>query len=248
MLAAFLDESGKHGQSTLLTLAGFRASEQTWTRFRKAWKAALAEHGLECFHAADCESGYGEFKGFGREARDAIQRQLITVINKFNLVAYSLSISRQIHARAVELAPSQKYRSSPYYFLFHGAFSSLADHPHGLMKRNRVAFFFDRQKEYSGLCREMYAFAQNTNWSFADRLGPLVFADKRSPEGIPIQAADFLAYESYKAFSQTLLKRHVRWQMKLFIEQRERLPKAMTYIQEFDERYLALLQGALKEA
>lgn len=200
MLAAYCDESGKHKEASRCVVAGLRASVNTWKRFGRQWKSELTARGISAFHMVDCEHGKNEFSGLSIRARQDLQARFIGIMSEFTFVAVALSMPWELHPQAVAPIKGKQYRSNPYFLLFQAVIGQLVQHRHGLMPASRISFFFERQKGFEGTAHTVYNRMKNEK-ELSPRLGPLVYLDKADPEGIPLQAADILAYESFKYLS-----------------------------------------------
>lgn len=226
MLAVYGDESGKHESSKCFVLTGIRANVNTWERGSRVWANALKSLGIKRFHASECENKRKAFEGISNRDRDEIQNVLIEAAGKINFLVLSVGISWPMHSKAVGPLADQrfnKYKSTPYHFLFSSVVSRLVEHKHGMGKKDRIAFFFDRQDEFKGTAEKNYhAMKHDPRGAYSSRMGVLSFLDKDDPEAIPLQIADLVAYESYKFLtdSSTVIngqKVASRWQgRKLF--------------------------------
>jgi hypothetical protein len=78
MFDAFMDESHDGGA---YCVAGFLGQPLGWDRLWARWSKMLDDAGVQVFHAADCEGGYGEFANMSREQREALQRRAIELIS-----------------------------------------------------------------------------------------------------------------------------------------------------------------------
>lgn len=82
-----MDASGKH--SDLLVVAGYLSQRPNWKAFNQAWRPLLTTNGqFAPFHAADFESGNGDFtaeKGWPKERREKTRSQLIDAVLGANL-------------------------------------------------------------------------------------------------------------------------------------------------------------------
>lgn len=197
MLAAYCDESGKHKEASRCVVAGLRANASTWKHFSLRWRSELKVRGISAFHMVDCEHGKNEFKGLSIRARENLQSRFIGILNEFTFVAVALSMPWELHPHAVEPIKGKQYKSSPYFLLFQSVIGQLVQHRHGLMPSSRISFFFERQRGFEGTAHTVYNRMKDEG-DLKPRLGPLVYLDKADPEGVPLQAADILAYESFR--------------------------------------------------
>ena len=73
MLSVFGDESHDPTKARVFAVAGLLGDGNQWASFRQAWNARLNG---SIFHAADCESGYGDFRGMPETDRHRLHRDL----------------------------------------------------------------------------------------------------------------------------------------------------------------------------
>src|SRR5689334_4338359 len=85
MLWAFGDESHDSTKERIFTVAGLLGDESQWASFRQAWKARL---GGAVFHAADCDSGYRDFRGMPENDRHRLHRDLTRLTAASGLIGY----------------------------------------------------------------------------------------------------------------------------------------------------------------
>ncbi len=132
--------------------------------------------------------------------------------------------------------------ADPYYLAFEVVVQRIGKNPWITQRppQERVAFVFDRT-HLSGRAEGVYKRLLNTpGLTFHPRLGSLSFDDKRLI--LPLQAADFLAYETFKNLYDTKLKeRPERWQ---FTE----IKQLIAQIDWFDETRLNRLADKIAAA
>lgn len=58
----FLDDSDTFGENGFICLAGFIASDESWSRFDNRWVDKLVEHNLDVIHTSDFLSGGGSYR------------------------------------------------------------------------------------------------------------------------------------------------------------------------------------------
>jgi hypothetical protein len=64
-------------------VGGFAAHSIVWFQLENIWRRLLDNYGIHVFHIADCESGYGEFKGWPPERRREMIQEAIHVLTTF---------------------------------------------------------------------------------------------------------------------------------------------------------------------
>lgn len=109
-MKAYFDESGKHKQAEVLTMAGIVASKSSWEKLQNRWMKTLHRLKVETpFHASDCATGTKKFKGLKLEHREEIQAALIDTMKGLHIQAAATSIVRRHYNEAIatELRPTE---------------------------------------------------------------------------------------------------------------------------------------------
>jgi hypothetical protein len=194
--AAYFDESGTHGDSRILTLAGYVAKVEQWVEFSREWDELLKQENLTHFHMSKFEARQGEFAGWDNERRLRVQQRLIGIIKRrvnfgifcaVNLVDYEETMTEW----------GRDAFGSPYSFCVKLclAFVSLISQKYN--RTEPIAYFIEHGAGYNHEISESVraTFANGTMRNLL-RLGSLTFIDKKA--ALPIQAADLLAYEVWK--------------------------------------------------
>jgi hypothetical protein len=222
MLRAFCDESGKHEQAEAFVVSGYVGRENKWKTLERRWKRALHKEGLREFHMTDCEGGHGEFAGMLRAERDALQRRFIEIILDADIYGVSGGIDmasyNELSHRLKNIRKHVKYTKSPYFLGFEHFVMEVAYRVTWHSDIERIAFVFDRQKEFQGRAKELYdeVVQLKDAVTYNHRLGPLAFDSKTVQ--VPLQAADVIAYEMYRYRTNHLLHEEpIRWQFELLV-------------------------------
>jgi hypothetical protein len=218
---AFCDESYAHVASKgekPFVIAGYLAPAATWMEFAGRWNMSLHAEGLPYFHMADCDGGHGVFAGRSSSERERLQRRFIGIINQFPLRGVSAGVSQaaiaQLHDELARFrAPRPNERQSmvtPYLFAFEVCINEMLLQMESLPSEERLAFVFDNQHEFEGRAHKVRAILLGTeSYRNRHRIGALTYEDKRDIRGIPLQAADVLAYEVMRSLRDSAN----RWQM-----------------------------------
>jgi len=81
VLKIYMDESGIHDDSPVVTVSAYMAKPTVWQKWTKKWNAA--KRPIKVFHAADCANYRGEFKDWNQPRRDKYVAKLLPVITSF---------------------------------------------------------------------------------------------------------------------------------------------------------------------
>ena len=215
MLFAYMDPSGTHAGSPVISISGFVAEESIWIGFHDAWKAVLDKPSwpskLSRFHMVDCVHCDGEFFD-GRwtfAERLALYGELTEMIRASEIRPVSSSVVvdcfNHIPADDLELLQRKENRlGTPLDLVFHMITQQIIKCTRDFSTTERVGVIFDqddaKREEY------FFRFAQQymATYYLGETFAGCGFADSR--EITPLQAADLLAYGTHHVaqISQTL--------------------------------------------
>jgi hypothetical protein len=177
MVEAYFDESGIHFGAPLVVVAGWIGDRKTWKSFTKKWITILRKAGIQYFHSTDpkCEP---------------LKPKLFNAIIKRDLMGMAWSVNPLVFK---EIA-SNKYMSR-----FGNAYSTCAFSVAGLVSQmakilgyTSVAIVYeDGQTNTEFISQTLTAMKAEP---VDHRLGSITFINKIHPNGIPLQASDFLAH------------------------------------------------------
>jgi hypothetical protein len=188
MLCVFGDESHDSTKERIFAVAGLLGDESQWAAFRHEWNARLS--GL-VFHAADCESGYGDFRGMPEPERHRLHRDLTRILAESGLIGYGQAIDLA-GCRVAAPGAVKDFPDMPYYDCFLKTVVKLADFAAHFVPRDRVEFTFDRHRETQYNAGLLY------RWITAykpDIVESVTFGSRSEPG---VQAADLWGRELMK--------------------------------------------------
>jgi hypothetical protein len=200
MFKAYIDESGIHASSDMFVLAGYLAPVREWDRFVKKWQSVLCKYGIDVFHASDCNSNRGEFERFkgNKELRDDFVKELLaTISTRRRILALNLGVvvtdfpdtaHRQVRAGA----------GHAYYVCMKGMMAAIHLVMNQFSPHEKVSLIFDRQDQFRRTALERFNEIVGENWDGKDRFANIIFGSAK--DYIPLQAADALAFDSYREF------------------------------------------------
>jgi len=237
-LGAYFDESGANPNDPALTLAGFISDEERWGAFSDKWKRAVVDSwGLRYFHMADFEARQGQFKDWSRD--DESKRRLdylLTLITDHVLGLVSVSFPRDLF---LAYFPPRPKRIERLYLMTAGAvLLEASTFPKERAPGQKMALVFESgargrhqvQQAYDGLPPGT---ANHLNFV------SLTFATKEEFE--PLQAADILAYETFRHFPKVYgsESRPVRYPLKKILD---KVPQVWGVV---DQAYLDSISSTL---
>jgi Protein of unknown function (DUF3800) len=201
-LKAFLDESGIHDSSPVVTVGGVMGTEQDWSDLSLRWEELLARHRLPYFHASDFEARQDVFGDLSKADRLTLQLGLIDAVRDTRLWAYVFSVWRG--APDNREGPIGPFLESPYKMTVGACFAEFAIHASGFLiggaeADHRVAFVCDRQEQWGAGAVEVFRDMQTAEeLFFRGGLESLTFGEwRKSP---PLQVSDLVVYEVWKDY------------------------------------------------
>lgn len=217
-IRVFCDESYDSKLGTAFVYSALFGKEENWVDFEYLWNQKLKIHNLPDLHWSDCVQGAGNFK-MPTDQRKSIQQDFIGLLRVCPFFAISIGIKMEDFTPlrpAVETffalpqgSPVSGDMTDPYFYAFWCCAGTALDKlNHHLEPSEPVAFCFDQHHR-----------AANAEYCFANiqsRLGKTraishAFGDRRVL--VSLQAADVLAYESFRFFESCFLGgRKPRWQ------------------------------------
>lgn len=195
ILRAYCDESMlPEGSVRIAAVAGGLSSVEGWEHFEPRWAEVLNQHGVECFHMTDFENRRRVYDDWSDERRVAFITSLIDTISLTSprvMVAACVIVLNDFEALS---GPDREKVGDPLDFCSEwlvrqfGYFLTISK------ANGRISYFFERRP---GLGRVMEAF-RRAQEKVGDerRLESISAVDKKV---VPLQCADFLAYEAAKA-------------------------------------------------
>lgn len=237
-LAAYFDESGTNANDPALVMAGFISDEERWGTFSSKWKAAVVDSwGLRYFHMADFEARRDQFKEWPRD--DESKRRLdylLTLVTDHVLGLISVSFPRDLFL--AYFPPKPKSVERLYLMTAGSVLVEASTFPKERALGQKMALVFEQgargrhqvQQAYDGLIP-----GTTDHLNFLS----LTFACKEKFE--PLQAADIIAYESFRHFPKVYGNetRPVRYPLKKILDN---VPHSFGVI---NKAYLDSIQDAM---
>jgi uncharacterized protein DUF3800 len=187
----YIDESalGRYSDQTrLYVVAGWVGTADAWRVLEAKWQKRIraTRPRISEFKAADCAQQRGEFASYSQRKATRLSLRLGEIIAETD-----------IRGAATIMLMLGRLKQ-PYYDwknAFNGCFLDLAVLADGYPKGERVAYMIDEKDKVENHVRAVAELFKTTrqNRKIARRIGPWGFYD--SKEFMPIQAADYLAYE-----------------------------------------------------
>lgn len=202
----FLDESGTHRGSRVVTVAGFMIPSESLQELEQEWRVELDRHNIAELHMREFVPPHGSCSGWSAEARRALLGSLIETIHRHTCCAVGAAIEideffKNIYQVQMERHPDMV--QSPYTWCMRYCMTQIADWCRNNNMVGRVDYVMDKGNAFRSEAEMEYVNAkQNPELAEQFYLGNLDFDDSSSTVGL--QCADLLAYEMYKEADRRL--------------------------------------------
>jgi hypothetical protein len=193
VLKAYLDESGTHDGSPVLTVAAYMARPREWRDWTKKWN--VAKRPIKIFHAVDCANFRDEFEGWDETKRNEFVARLLPVIANSDFPGVVVGIHMEEFRRVMRGRDGLKeIFGTPYAACLQWVIQIIMNFALGANSRERIGFVHETN-DYQ------HEALNSFNWikEHGNKLGTVIglqFGDK--VDYVPLQAADILAYEGNK--------------------------------------------------
>ena len=193
VLKVYLDESGIHDGSPVLTVAGYMARPRMWQAWTKKWNAA--KRPIKVYHATDAANLRGEFKGWTHERVADLAKKLLPTIVDAELRGIVIGIQMDEFRKAMAGRPDlAEVFPSPYAACLQWLIQIIMNLQADVGRSERIAFVHECN-DYRQAALESFDWIKRYGNPQKSPVG-LLFSDKASMT--PLQAADVLAYEGNK--------------------------------------------------
>ena len=206
VLYAYMDPSGTHADSPVLSISGFVANDVAWSSFDKAWRAVLDKpiwpSRLSRFHMVDCAHCEEEFfEGRWRFAeRLSLYGELVEVIRRSEIRPVSASVVtncfEQIPKEDLELLQLPENRiGTPLDMVFHMITQQIIKCVRQFDVNETVAVLLDQDDSTREEHFASFANIYMNAYYLGETFSAYGFGDSR--KYTPLQAADLLAYGTH---------------------------------------------------
>lgn len=212
VVEAYFDESGHSADSSVVAVAGIAAPVEIWRWFDRAWQALLEAGGISHFHMVQLENRRGEFADWTEDFRHAFLQNLIQILRMPDFFPFGIAFLMEDWNAMPQWR--REWFKDPYATgvsimmqIVAGSFSNL----------DKLNFVFDRIPRLTGAANDASDFARSEARP-KGIIGSFRFAS--SQDTLPLQAADFIAYEFGKYARNRVSdpERPVRWTMEKLAE------------------------------
>jgi hypothetical protein len=184
VIRAYADESEKNDLG-VFTVAGYCFTPGACGPFERQWRRVLNSRSLSEFKMSDLIAGRGEFKGWSREARTSLYRQLTKIIYTYAQFGIGQSIDTELLNR---LAP----KFNPYIIATTLFCIAVMYHVH---KGEPVSYILDEGRKGWGMLKSSFDYVMDHPERFENSGFRIQSYFRVNSKDVPqSQAADMLAW------------------------------------------------------
>lgn len=204
MLQVYLDDSGTHDNAPVLVVGGLIGTPSCWDQLEKKWTARLTEPlpgkpPIKAFHLSHLVGHFGEFKDYKPAEVDRLRYIFREIILESNLFQIATVISRPDWDELV-VPPYSDILGSAEEVCFSGIVVNSLEflHRHGLTDQ-KIAYVYDIGRKTPKLER-LFKIIENPE--YRPQIASVSWGQVNDMP--PLQAADFIANENYRAAQEWL--------------------------------------------
>ena len=196
MLYSYFDDSSDPNHKEYFAVGGLIGGEKQWNDFHVAWAVATVNL-KEPFRSTDCEARVKQFKGWTKPQSDALMNKLVSIV-----------LDHRLHGYA-SVVPIPEYKAlfpdcreyDPYHLAVKHTIINMAHigKVQGYDIFNGIECCFEDRGATARTTKRIYGeLKELTTWQYGSLLKRFDLKDKTSQ---PLQAADLIAREAFKYFS-----------------------------------------------
>lgn len=210
MLIGYFDDSGTHANSEIIVWAGFVGSEDQWAVLDTMWQSKLTaplpgKLPLRRFHMTSCEARIEEFVGYSEPEKDVLIHDFRQIIIDSGVVGRAFAVDRNEWDRKVTGVYRMLFGDAEC-FCFRACVSFAIAQAREHLTDRELTLVFDDRPHRAGV-HELVAneFKKLYNGDPAFPTYPHLrdVSYKSSYVERPLQAADMLAWETYRVAHRT---------------------------------------------
>lgn len=201
VIHAYIDES--IGKNRTFALGCVIANDSVWQHTNQAWKRCLRRKNRQLtrqgrprvsrYHAADCESRFGEFKGWDVSEKNAFVAELISIVNRHHIHIVGFTVYLEDLAEFYPQIEKENVEKVAYGVLATLLFSEIVEQASQISRQPAIKIVY----EHGEVAQNMgYAYnSMKSQKSFGELFDSI---EKNNWKVIPLQIADLIAFETMK--------------------------------------------------
>lgn len=215
-LTAYFDAGGHQQDQKYLVVAGFAASVEMWLEFDRSWTERLRRDGLDYFHAVEFAHSYGQFASGWREdepRRRALSSDLMDILKRnVSRKFMSVTINEALDDKMNDETKSQ-FHINAYSLGGRTCCARLREWLEEEQWKTALELVFEDGDIGKGLLSKTLLRDGFPEPLFKPKKDRLLKSGLIERGAVPLQAADWLAYETFLA---TKRGNDIRWAMQEF--------------------------------
>jgi len=207
-ISCYFDDSHEGG---IFVVAGYMNTVESWDKeFAPGWFEILRDqsHSLSEFKASDCRQRTGEFANWTRAECNALTERLVSFIADGQRWINLIGLGEAVVVPIIPDRVSQPKWESFAYLMCAGLLMYDVGKVYSrLGAEDSIHLIFDRQRGQEGKAHEIFREAEGLlkeRGLLSCKISPPQFLDSESLA--PLQAADLLAYETFKEAKNRLIE------------------------------------------
>lgn len=202
MLKAFFDDSGTSPVNRVAAVAGYIANAYHWERFNKQWTSLLREFRVHIMRRSDLESLKGQYETWNKDRQIDFIERAHRIIKKNTSVGIGTSVIKE-HFETILPKDLKDTLGGVYGWCAHECLMKVEHWCDAKKYTGKVFYIFEAgTKGHGQIDAAMRLFFNMPEYKKRFRIQGWTFHDKTL---IPLQAADVLAYEVFKAGENQVL-------------------------------------------
>jgi len=192
----------------VFTVAGYLATDEQWEGFESDWQSILDRYEVDALtmkHLAHFKKAFASWKS-NEKARAAFLQELAGVIHKHDLEGFAFSLNMD-HYREIDRHIRLTESMPPYALTALFAVAKIRDWQRRYRPTDSLLCLF----ELGDVGQGPFKHKMENEWKGTGMMKPVFMPKEWTENGVtkcclPLQAADFLAYETNKMLSDFLNK------------------------------------------
>jgi len=187
----YVDESGTHDDSEILSVAGYLFEKSRAIEFDEEWKKVLDDEGLPYFRMSACAHQTEPFENKSIPECDMIERKIIALTKDKSIFGFAINLNETEYD---SIGPKHSDVGSAYSFCLRQCLTAIRSWVRESGFDGEIAYFFEAgHRHQSEAGRIMERVFRESRLRADYRYSAHAFADKAKTR--PLQAADLLAWQ-----------------------------------------------------
>jgi hypothetical protein len=210
VLTAYFDES--YNKRTFC-VGGWLCPDDEWTKIVNRWMLRIRHENqisrkqnlraVTRFHASDCATFGGEFRGWDQARQVGLMKKLTEIIRRSKPIGIATSAQLGDFVSGYPGHEQQRHRGC-YFFAMMACLLMLGDLMSEQFQKERVTIIYDRGNISEWAAQKAFSSMKN-DLRYEPRKYFVTIAPMGWEDCAPLQVADLLAYEGYKVIDRKML-------------------------------------------